>query len=67
MMKVFRSKPIGPRGFSRWRNVKRFKYYACCDCGLVHEYQYKIDGTEIMQRVRRADRYTKAMRAKACR
>lgn len=30
------------RGFSRWVNPKMDNYFmACCDCGLVHEMQFR--------------------------
>ena len=33
---------VGPRGFSKWVNPKMRGYLmACCDCGLVHEMQFK--------------------------
>jgi hypothetical protein len=61
-MKLYTAKAQGPRGFSRWRKVQAFKYYACCDCGLTHEVQFKIVDGAIIQRVRRAEKYTKAVR-----
>jgi hypothetical protein len=33
---------VGPRGFSAWKNPKMRGYLmACCDCGLVHEMEFK--------------------------
>lgn len=37
-----KEKAVGPRGFSRWVNPKMRGYLmACCDCGLVHEMEFK--------------------------
>lgn len=58
----------GPRGFSRWIQPQMHKYMlACCDCGLVHETQFRIWGVRKLRvqfRVRRAEQYTKRERAK---
>jgi hypothetical protein len=52
----------GPRGFSRWIQPVMHKYIlACCDCGLVHEMQFRVVGVRKMRvqfRARRAARYT---------
>lgn len=65
-------KAVGPRGFSRWVQPQMNKYLMqCCDCGLVHEMQFRIapgrvvpgltKGGQMMHvqfRARRAERYT---------
>lgn len=63
------------RGFSRWIRPRMNKYLMqCCDCGLVHELQFRvvlgpvIGGPQSHQkatvafRARRADGYTKTQR-----
>lgn len=46
MMKAKRMRQehaVGARGFSRWVQPQMSKYLlACCDCGLVHEMQFRI-------------------------
>lgn len=59
----------GSRGFSRWIQPNMPKYLmSCCDCGLVHEMQFRIIKStrrELVQfRARRAERYTAQERAK---
>jgi hypothetical protein len=53
---------IDAKGFSKW--FKHHHFWAeCCDCGLVHEFQFKaVDGQPAF-RVRRANGYTKRQRA----
>jgi hypothetical protein len=42
-MKLKTEKAVGPRGFSRWLNPKMRGYLmACCDCGLVHEMEFRV-------------------------
>lgn len=59
----------GPRGFSRWVQPQMKKYFlGCCDCDLVHEFQFRIIGSRKMKvqfRCRRADAYTRRERARA--
>jgi len=35
---------------------------ACCDCGLVHEMDFRVAGRKVQFRVRRNERSTAAMR-----
>ncbi len=51
-----RAKRDDPRGFTSWR--RPFRLLECCDCGLVHEMQYKAVDGKIYQRIRRAQGYT---------
>lgn len=56
-------KAEGPRGFSRWVQPQMKKYLMqCCDCGLVHEMQFRIASNTkrsvVQFRARRAERYT---------
>lgn len=48
------------RGFTRWMSPRRL--LECCDCGLVHEFEYKIVNGAIAYRVRRANGYTRRQR-----
>lgn len=58
----------GPRGFSRWVQPQPEKYHlACCDCGLVHEMQFRVVGIRKKRaqfRARRARNYTAKLRRK---
>lgn len=53
----------GKGGWSKWifPNRKRYRT-ACCDCGLVHEYQYRLVGRHIEFRARRHNRATAGRR-----
>lgn len=50
-----------PRGYTRWFCTKRF-LAECCDCGLVHEFQFKVIDGKPAFRLRRANGYTKRQR-----
>ena len=34
-----------------WVDVTEERFYACCDCGLVHSYEHIIIGDRILRRV----------------
>ena len=67
---------IDKRGFSRWVQPQMGKYFlACCDCGLVHEMQFRVmpgavkgrdegQRMHVQFRCRRAPRYTARERKK---
>jgi hypothetical protein len=60
-------KVAGPDGWSEWTQPKRNGYrLACCDCGLVHEMQFRLvpaaNGHGIQFRCRRDKRTTAALR-----
>lgn len=61
-----RPRAVGPRGFTRWiqPNMKRYML-ECCDCGLVHEFQFRVTpiSKRVQFRARRAEGYTRARRA----
>lgn len=63
-----KEKAEGPRGFSRWVQPEMKRYLlGCCDCGLVHEMQFRVVGerkVKVQFRARRAERYTAVERAK---
>lgn len=64
MLKRFsRPRPKGKRGFCGWQQPKMSKYMLmCCDCGLVHEFQFRIVGKRVQFRARRAEGYTRTER-----
>ena len=66
MIRRFRKeKAEGPRGFSRWVQPNMPKYLmSCCDCGLVHEMQFRIAEDHVQFRARRAEGYTRRERKK---
>lgn len=57
---------VGPRGFSKWIQPNMAKYFLeCCDCGLVHEFQFRATpkSKRVEFRARRANGYTRSRRA----
>ena len=61
----------GPNGWSNWQSPihghgKRNYRFACCDCGLVHEMQFRIKigryVDSVVFRVTRNNKATAAMR-----
>lgn len=62
--KKFRQeKAVTPDGFSRWVKPNMSKYFLeCCDCGLVHEFKFRIVDDAVQFRARRAERYTARQR-----
>lgn len=57
------SSTVDGQGWSRWviPNPKTYKL-SCCDCGLVHEFQFRSRSKQIEYRVRRDNRSTGQMR-----
>ena len=50
-------------GWSRWIFPSRTKYkLACCDCGLVHDWRFRLRGKHIEFKVRVNKRSTAAIR-----
>lgn len=51
-------------GWTRWLHPLPGYRMACCDCGLVHEVQFKthLEGNVLLMRVRRLNRSTAAKR-----
>lgn len=49
----------GKDGFTRWikPNMEKYKM-ACCDCGLVHILQFKVESSHIIFRAKRDERAT---------
>lgn len=41
-----------------WVDVTEDRYYACCDCGLVHRYEHAVLEGQILRRVFRDRRAT---------
>ncbi len=62
-LKKWKPAPSSKRGFSTWHVVNPKQYIvACCDCGLAHEYQYRLRKGYLQMRCRRANGYTRAIR-----
>lgn len=66
-LKIKKFKQISPtpgdkRGWSPWQYPASTYMLECCDCGLVHEMQFRVHvvkGSYVMKyRCRRAKRYT---------
>lgn len=47
-----------------WYALGGYTHQVCCDCGLVHTLEYKIEKGRIYERVRRDDKATSAERRK---
>jgi hypothetical protein len=59
----YKKHPHTKDGWTEWyRPAMRNYRMSCCDCGLVHEVQFKVDGKELHMRVRRNERATAAVR-----
>lgn len=52
-----------PKGYTRWFRVDRF-LAGCCDCGLVHEFRFKVVNGKPAFKLRRANGYTRQLRKK---
>jgi hypothetical protein len=53
------------RGWTDWIRPKRRGYrMACCDCGLVHEVNFRLDGRHVEYQARRHPGATRARRRK---
>lgn len=53
-------------GWTKWIRPKMKLYrFGCCDCGLVHNLQFKIVGKGVEFRAQRNNRSTAALRRKS--
>lgn len=53
----------GPRAWSQWEDMGKITHFACCDCGLVHSIQFRVDEkSRLVMRVRRHKAHTAARR-----
>lgn len=60
------SKTVDTDGWSRWIHPKQSDYrLSCCDCGLVHDHQFRVVDGEAEFRTRRNNRATAAVRRAA--
>lgn len=63
--KRFRVEREVSQGWSRWvQPVRRGYLMACCDCGLVHRMDFRINDGRVQFRAQRAPRYTARERAR---
>ena len=46
-----------------WYRVKGYTHSQCCDCGLVHAEEFKIENGELFFRTQRDDKETAKQRA----
>lgn len=51
-------------GWTKWFEIFREIRLVCCDCGLVHIHQFRVESTKVQMRVRRAEGLTKIERKK---
>lgn len=59
----YRKETAGPDGWSEWVHPLKPYRMACCDCGLVHELEFRIDDkNQLNFRARRANRSTAQIR-----
>lgn len=61
--RFYKVKQVGPRGFSEWLAPGSRYLLECCDCSLVHEFQFRVLNNKVIFRCRRADGYTRRERA----
>lgn len=62
-VKFIRHRQKSMRKFTTWIKPNMKKYLlSCCDCNLVHELQFKIEGTKVLYRAKRAIKHTKQRR-----
>lgn len=67
-MKVFTPEPVDKKGWTRWIRPKRRGYkLCCCDCGLIHDTQFRLrpspnGGRYIEYRAKRNNGATTAQR-----
>ncbi len=62
-MPRFRQEEAVNGRWSRWvQPVRRGYKMACCDCGLVHDMDFRIEGNRVQFRVARNNRSTGQVR-----
>jgi hypothetical protein len=61
-----RKKPYTPIQIEegKWYRVKGYTHSQCCDCGLVHKEEFKLENGELFFRTTRDEKETAAQRAK---
>ena len=64
---VVRAKRGDKKGYSKWGQLLNRHLWECCDCGLVHDFQFKLipadrGKKQVVYRLRRAPRYTTQQR-----
>ena len=65
-MSVMRKERPGPDGWSRWVQPNPENYrFGCCECGLVHTLQFRVEEDRVQFRARRNERSTAAVRREA--
>lgn len=58
-----RTDAIGADGWSDWNlPVQRGYRLGCCDCGLIHEMDFRVEGGNVEYRIRRDNRATAQIR-----
>jgi hypothetical protein len=53
------SETVDKTGFTSWVRPEMKRYFnRCCDCGLVHEYKFTVEGKNVFFKVKRDNRRT---------
>ena len=57
--------PIDEKGWTEWIEPAKFGYrLGCCDCGLVHNINFRVKNKKIQFQAQRNERATSAKRRK---
>ncbi|MFW9873061.1 MAG: type II toxin-antitoxin system HicB family antitoxin [Candidatus Thorarchaeota archaeon] len=48
--------------WSQWSKLSQIHSIACCDCGLVHDFEFRIQGDQVQFRAKRLERSTGQIR-----
>lgn len=60
---LYEKHDVDKNGWTDWiRPLMKGYKIRCCDCSLVHQFQFKIDGKNVMYRAKRDNRATAASR-----
>lgn len=55
--------PVGQDGWTDWIEPAQEYKARCCDCGLVHLFQYRVMNGRVQMKAKRDNRSTAASRA----
>ncbi len=56
-LQIIKGKP------NTWETVKKYENVTCCDCGLTHQFEYRIKDNKIQIKGKRNERITNYVRA----
>ena len=62
MKRIYKQHPVDDDGWTDWIRPLQGYRMGCCDCGLVHEMEFRADGEDVEFRARRDARATAGKR-----